>query len=222
MKGQKTSEEILLSCFCFQGELCYPKKLERICLTRRPICSPEEGARLIHEHYLARSSWRRRIAPSKILFFKVERVAPYDWRSHRIWMYSSSGDFLGEDSGPRRFFGRAPESLRFHKGDFVLYWTKWYPLELQLGIVLGIPFSPERVATVNAGLVPVHLDETDDTYAVYSWDGDDFSHDHLPECYLFEPTGPIYGVHRIRLRDLLARSMATRVSPTMLSPQKEF
>lgn len=202
------SEGALLSCLCIHGELCYPNKLERICLMRRPISSSGEGSRLIQEYYLARPTWRERIAPSKILFFMVESLPSDDWRSQRIWIYSPDGDFFrGEDYGPTRFSGRPPEALRFHKGDFVLFWTKWHPFELQLGLVLGLPYSSGMSPEISAGLGPVHLDELDDTYTVYSWDGEDFTHDHLPECCLFKPTGPIGSVQRTRLQDLLSMSV---------------
>jgi len=201
--------ESQICCFCYQGKQCYPKKLEQLLLMRQQIDSPLDGARIILEQFLGQAEWCQGLLSANILFFKIEQEDPSDCEYHRIWIYNASGEYIGEDSGPRRFYGRAPESLRFHHGDFVAYLARRQGFELRLGIILSLPFSPERAAEINSDDPrAAHLDETDDAYTVYSWDGEDYSHDHLPECYLFAPTGLIDQIQKNRLQDLLHMSKA--------------
>jgi hypothetical protein len=199
--------ESQVCCFWYQGELCYPKQLERLALTCQVIDSPQDGACLIVKLLRKRSEWYSGIGSSSILAFSIAlEIEDDDWERRRIWMYNASGEYLGEDAGPRGFLGRPPETLRFQRGHVVSYLASGASYKLRLGVILGIPPSPERITEIVADAYVAMPDDTDDTYTVYSWDGVDFTHDHLPECYLLEPTGLIDLTQRARLLDLLQTS----------------
>lgn len=209
MRKRKTKRPFqypVLTAYSYQGALTYPKELERKPLIVLSLRSRKEGSHILIQYCLPRRAWD---TTSKVLFYVYEIISSRDGNPLWSWVYSANGDFLGAGNDKQRpFQGRDPKTLRFHKGDLVQFVTSDSPCGLRLGIVLGVPFPPAKVAKINRDLSACGgcLDETDDTYVVYSCAGEDFEHAHLPECYLFEPTGMIDSGERKRLLGLLATS----------------
>ncbi len=169
----------------YQGELCYPMPVERLLLAQQPLSHQSDGSRLIAELLHNKSEWLTGIASPTIVAFSIDyEIEAEYWERRHIQMYSATGEYLGEDVGPRRFFGRAPETLRFQCGDVVTCLARGATIELRQGKILGVPFPPERVEKITADPYTATPDDSDDTYAVYFDDSGDFSHDHLPECYI--------------------------------------
>ena len=204
---RELNKTAVLTCCYYQGNLVYPKQIERIFLSNLPIIRPQVGVQVIREQILSHPKWQKRVDDSTIVFFKVEIIWEDEAVPPRIWMFDREGNFLGEhwDRG-QRFDGRNSERLRFQKGALVQFITDFDPLLLQLGVILGIPWSKQKALEVNRRLSPAHLDSSDNTYAVFTCSGEEFVHYHLPECYLFEPTGIISNLEREKLFGLLAQS----------------
>lgn len=184
-RGWQQGMHIRLYSWYYHGELSYPMPVERVLLVRQQLPNPSDGSCLIAELLHNRSEWLTGIGSPTIVAFSIEyEIEAEEWERRHILMYSATGEYLGEDAGPRRFFGRAPETLRFKCGNVVTCLTKGATFELRQGKILGVPLPPERVAKFADDPYTATPDDSDDTYTVYFEDGGDFSHDHLPECYI--------------------------------------
>lgn len=210
----KTPSELF--CYFYQGELKYPKDLKQISLSYLFLDRPQDGEQAIRGKYISRLEWYRQLDTLTVLFFKIENqnkctldnTRNKKFISTRIWIYDQNGNFIGQHwfDSEKRFCGRDPATLRFQKGDLVQFITDYDPPRLQLGIIIGIPFSKQKASEINQKMAPMHLDESDNTYVVYSCVGEDIEHHHLPECFLFKPTGIINDQVRERLIGLLSSS----------------
>ena len=192
----------MLSCYFFRGALIYPTKLEWIILpSENPSC-PKESSQFIRDNYISKPETLNLKDASSILFFKIEKPQKRTSFSPRIWIFSREGNFLGQhwDRG-KKFNGVNPDKRRFRKGDIVQFITEFNPRSLQLGVILKEPLSKQKAKEVNFKIAPLYLDESDNTYVVYTHSGDDFAH-----CFLFNPEGVITKSDSEKLFGLLALS----------------
>lgn len=117
------------------------------------------------------------------------------WRSRSIRTYKSNGELNDEclisDTLKKMdsFLGRPKEKIRFKVGDIVEVVEGG---EVELHIIVGIPWTPEKVEQRNKELIEkkgkgLQLDATDDSYTAYSLGIGD-THGH-PACTdVFSPT----------------------------------
>ena len=87
----------------------------------------------------------------------------YDRKGVRIDQRTFST--IPEDNGV--FPGRAPEQIRFKKGDIVEYKCGKF---IELGTVVDVPPSIEMADQINSNPKGRHMDETDDRYTVIGFD----------------------------------------------------
>ena len=128
-------------------------------------------------------------------------------------IYNDRGNLYGIVKNPKEHFsGTAPEDCKFKKGDFVEFSRG---NKLEIGIVAGLPLSPDRVSNANAkaqkmydegtsfkdlGGNPylVFCDQSDNWYAIY-YGRNNIADIDLPEPRLFRPRFPVKARIRRRL-----------------------
>lgn len=120
--------------------------------------------------------------------------------------YTHEGKFNDENLADEKgvFRGRPAELLRFGKGDIV----EVFDGEACLGIVYGVPLSPEHSSRITTpderGRFSI-LDRYDDQYTVLFLANnlDGCCHSHIQSQFVFPPTKPISPSIATRLKALL-------------------
>jgi hypothetical protein len=205
MQRPKRKRIARVSCYFSQGVLKYPIKLGILQLGQVLLDNPKDGEQLLREKYIGAQELQRYVDSTKIIFFKIQQDSKCRKSSSRIWIYDRNGFYLGHNSDSEILFqGRDPETLRFESENLVQFITEFDQSRLQLGIILGVPFSKIKASEVNRKLAPAHLDQSDNRYAVYLYSGETIDHYHLPECYIFEPDGEISCSERKKLISLVS------------------
>lgn len=142
-----------------------------------------------------------------------ERLYPQEFVC--LWVYDKDGnlidksvcaDFLGRgDQSQCQFTGRIAAELRFKLGDIV----EWFRGKtVRLGIVTGVPLSPERCSEIMeracSKKLGTMLDTSDDSYTVVY--GPDVSyHDHIFSPFVSMPSFPVPDKMRQQLEETYRR-----------------
>jgi hypothetical protein len=174
-----TIHELMLF-YCENGQ-AYPKPIETV---RLGLFTTVDKAETVMHCQLAadQAMW----SPESVVEFTLEEIAlDQEPCFRRLRYYDATGTFKGEialEQLVKVFKGRESNTCRFRCGDLVEF---IHGDKLQIGIVAGLPLSPDEAARFGQCW---EVRGDDDCYHILVGEDD---HDHPRECELFRPRAVI-------------------------------